>query len=97
MKCQHCTKNYKDCEWYIDEECWYEPNDYDGKDIGTATIIELDYQNMPSNKEISISLPKEIWERIASACISVADYNIINDEIKEDLRKTYFEIKSYIK
>lgn len=45
------------------------------------------------NKEIAIKLPIEIWEQIASACISVADYDLITDEIKEDLRKTYFTIK----
>ena len=49
--------------------------------------------NQYENEEISITLNRKTWERIANACISVADYEIINDSIKEDLRKTYFTIK----
>ena len=45
-------------------------------------------------KLIYIGLPLEIWEEIASACISVADFDLITDEIKESLRKTYFQIKA---
>ena len=43
---------------------------------------------------IYIGLPIEIWEQIASACISVADYDLITPEIKDALRKTYFQIKA---
>lgn len=43
---------------------------------------------------IYIGLPLEIWNQIASACISVADYDLITDEIKDDLRKTYYQIKA---
>lgn len=46
------------------------------------------------NELISITLTRDQWEQIASACISVADFNIVNNEIREALRKTYFEIKS---
>ena len=49
---------------------------------------------MENKNEIAISLSWEIWQEIASACISVADFDIINDEIKETLRKTYFTIKA---
>lgn len=48
-------------------------------------------------EEISISLPIEIWEKIAAACIQVADWDNYDDEIKDTLRRTYFEIKSYIR
>lgn len=63
---------------------------YKGQDIKT---IELKHENNKTN----IKLPIETWEQIANACISVADYEIINDSIKEDLRKTYFEIKNHIR
>lgn len=49
--------------------------------------------SLNNDNEISITLPLEIWEEIASACISVADYHILNDNIIESLRKTYFQIK----
>lgn len=46
MKCQNCP-GFETCIWRDPEtdECFYEPNDYDGHDIGTATIIELKHQN----------------------------------------------------
>lgn len=51
-----------------------------------------------NNKDlINISLYREEWEQIANACISVADYEILTDEIKNALRKTYFTIKQEIR
>ena len=43
---------------------------------------------------IPIALTYDEWEQVASACISVADYGIINPTICEILRKTYFQIKA---
>lgn len=48
-------------------------------------------------EELPIALYREEWEEIASACISVADYGIITEEIKDALRKTYFTIKREIR
>lgn len=44
MKCKHCCK---DCPWRDEatDECWYEPDDYNGKDIGSATADEVKKQN----------------------------------------------------
>lgn len=64
---------------------------YRNKDIKS---LEL---KRDQEKEINIALYRYEWERIASACISIADYDIINEEIKQDLRKTYFQIKKSIR
>lgn len=48
-------------------------------------------------EEIKISLPFETWEIIKGACITVAESNgRIDNNTKEILRKTYFEIKNQI-
>lgn len=47
-------------------------------------------------EDITITLPKEIWIKIANACIDIADFDVINDEIKDVLRKTYYQIKQDI-
>lgn len=46
------------------------------------------------NNEISITLPYEIWQEIASACIAVADFNDTSDDVIEALRRTYYTIKA---
>lgn len=44
MKCKKCP-GWKDCEWRFNDECWYEPNDYEEGDIGSATVAEMRKQN----------------------------------------------------
>lgn len=46
IKCKHCL-GYENCQWRdeTDDSCWYEPDDYDGHDIGFAIYEEIKRQN----------------------------------------------------
>lgn len=71
-----------------------------GKDKKIIGYGEYNYRfrELPNdNNEPSIKLPYKTWEKIASACISVADFGIITNRIKTTLRKTYFTIKAKTK
>lgn len=50
IKCRYC-KGYESCPYRddLDDTCWYEPNDYDCKDIGSATAVEVRKQNEGNN------------------------------------------------
>lgn len=73
----------------------------DGKIYNYNEIIiindKTEKENNYQNELISIKLERYIWEEIASACISVADFKMNNKYIRDILRKTYFQIKKEIR
>lgn len=48
MKNKDKKKKYQFDDGFVDEDVdYFEPDDYDGKDIGSATYEELQLQNLP--------------------------------------------------
>lgn len=50
IKCRHC-KGFESCPYRdsLDDTCWFEPNDYQEGDIGSATVAETRRQNERDN------------------------------------------------
>lgn len=70
-------------------------NNGDNKIIYPYGEYNYKFKDEPNtNGEIKISMPLKYWNKIADACIKVADYGIITDSVKASLRKTYYQIKA---